>query len=171
MDSEYQLLAKRDKKLEVFNKGKKKQFMTNYFNVSIDEKKALVYQYAFSLPEEIPHDSMFYEKSIRSIKNSLKEEYGYLCHKGQMFWGTKKVEVPTVKDCSFKFGDTDFGFDGFITKTRELNLRDLSSQENKDQILQILNIELKNMLRNANMVELGKKGEYFPKKLQLKLEK
>ena len=89
MDSQYQMLAKRDKKTEMFTRGVKNQFLTNYFTVEIDPKKTIIYQFDFKLPQEIPDDSMFYDKSIRTIKLSLKEDFGYICHKGKMFWGTK----------------------------------------------------------------------------------
>ena len=163
MDSQYQLLAKRDKKTEMFTRGVKNQFLTNYFNVEINHKTTIIYQFAFKLPEEIPNDSMFYDKSIRTLKSSLKEDFGYICHKGQMFWGTKPCEIPTVRKFSFNYGGKAFDFEGLICQTRKINLEDLNQLEKKDQLLQILNIDLKNILRNAGLTELGKRGEYFPK--------
>ena len=47
---------------------------------------------------------------------------------------------------------------------RELNIQDLihSSDTNiRTQILQVLNIDMKNKLRMIGMHELGKQGQYF----------
>lgn len=164
MDSNYQLLSRRPLKTETYKNAPKRKFFTNYFTVEIDSKKSDIYQFAFTLPEEIPHDSSLYDRAIRSIKNELKRDYGYLCHKGQMIWGTKPCDIPTPKTCVFKYGGTDFKFEAMLAQTRKLNLGDLDSKETQSQLLQILNIDLKNSLRNSDMTEFGKKGQFFPNK-------
>lgn len=46
--------------------------------------------------------------------------------------------------------------------TKELNIRDLmESEESKAMILQVLNVDMKNQLRRANMHELGKASQYY----------
>lgn len=52
-------------------------------------------------------------------------------------------------------------------QVKEINLKDithgnLSTQETQ-HIFQMLNIKLKNQLKNAGMIELGRTGKYFKK--------
>lgn len=48
------------------------KFYTNYYDISIEGKKSIVYQYSFELPQEIPQDSELYDKAIMSIRRLLK---------------------------------------------------------------------------------------------------
>ena len=50
-----------------------------------------------------------------------------------------------------------------IRQTKELNLSDLEIEETRPQLLQLLNIDLKNSLKKANMTELGKVGQFYAK--------
>lgn len=164
MDAEYKTLPKRNGRSDgSYNNIAKAKFFTNYFNIEIDPKKQKIYQYDFKLPEEVPQNSNIYHEAVKSIKKFLKDEYGYLVHKGQMFWGTKSSKVPTTQKCVFRFQETDFSYEALIKQTRELNMSDLDSPENRMQLLQILNIDLKSTLRNAKMTELGKVGQFYPK--------
>ena len=47
-------------------------FFTNYYGIECDPKKTAIYQYSFSLPEEIPQDSSVYPRAIASIKKTLR---------------------------------------------------------------------------------------------------
>ena len=42
-------------------------------------------------------------------------------------------------------------------------MSELDTPDNRMQLLQILNIDLKSTLRNAKMTELGKIGQFYPK--------
>ena len=45
---------------------------------------------------------------------------------------------------------------------KELDIRDLmESEETKAMILQVLNIDMKQKLKAANMHELGRAGQYY----------
>lgn len=164
MDADYKILPKRNGKTDgSFNNIAKCKFFTNYFNIQIDPKKQKIYQFDFKLPEEVPQNSNLYHEAIKSIKKFLKEEYSYLVHKGQMFWGLKASKVPTTQKCKFQYQDTEYQFQAIIRQTRELNIPDLDTEEYRQQLLQILNIDLKNTLRNSKMTELGKVGQFYPK--------
>ena len=164
MEADYTILPKRNGRTDgSFKNNPKCKFFSNYYDISVDPKKSKIYQYSFALPEDIPQDSELYDKSIRSLRKFLKDEYGYLNHKGQMFWGTKLLKVPTTKKVQFKFADTDYNFESLIKNTRELDLSELDVEETRAQYLQILNIDLKNTMKNSNMTELGKMGQFYPK--------
>ena len=80
-----------------------------------------------------------------------------------MFWGSKPQKVPTTQKCQFKFQESPYEYEALIKQTRELNMSELDSEDNRMQLLQILNIDLKSTLRNAKMTELGKIGQFYPK--------
>ena len=70
--------------------------------MELDPKKSIVYQYSFSLPEDIPQNSPLYNKAIFSLKRSiLKDKIGYLAHSGQIIWGTIDIKIPTTIQCKF----------------------------------------------------------------------
>ena len=103
MQADYDILPKRKGKSDgSFAKVPKCKFFTNYFEVSLDPAKQKIYQYSCALPEHIPHDSVLYSKAMNSVKKSLKEEFGYLAHKGQMFWGTKNCPIASTKKIIFR---------------------------------------------------------------------
>ena len=168
MQAEYNLLPKRNGRSDgSFKNYGKARFFTNYFEIDFDSKKHKIYQYDFKLPPEIPQDSSLYNKAICSIKGFLKENYGYIAHKGQMFWGQKESKVATTKDVQFDEGEggekISHKFEALIKLTRPIDLRELDTEENRAQLLQILNIDLKNCLKGAKMMELGKNGQFYPK--------
>ena len=80
-----------------------------------------------------------------------------------MFWGAKPQKVPTTQKCHFRYQETDYDFEALIKQTRELTMSDLDNENDRMQLLQILNIDLKNTLRNSKMTELGKIGQFYPK--------
>lgn len=111
MQADYQILPKRNGRSDgSYKNNTKPKFFTNYFNIDIDPKRSKIYQFAFTLPEEVPQDSSLYHESIKSIKKFLIKELGYLAHKGQMFWGTIPSKVPTTQIVKFKFQEMDYEF-------------------------------------------------------------
>lgn len=102
MQADYTILPKRNGKSDgTFKNLQPVKFFTNYYDIEIDQKRSLIYQYSFSLDEEIPKDSSIYQYSINSIKKNLRERIGYLIHSGQMIWGDKKVHLPATLPCKF----------------------------------------------------------------------
>lgn len=102
MDADYSIFPKRNGRSDGSSKNwAKAKFFTNYYQIEIDPKRSTLHQYSFLLPEEVPQDSHLYHKAVRNISKLLKEECGYLSHKGQMFWGTKLIKVPITPKCKF----------------------------------------------------------------------
>lgn len=69
-----------------------------------------------------------------------------------MFFGLKPSKVATVKQINFEWKGTLYAFEALIKQTRELTWKDLDTEENRPQLIQILNISLKNSLKGADMV-------------------
>ena len=122
---DYKILARRDPQTVTFKEAPKTRFYTNFFSIKLDKEKSIMYQYAFKLGEEIPQDSILYQKAIKSITRELKEKCGFLCFKGQIFWGTKCSEIPFFLTCTFPHGGKDYKLPANISHTRSLNLADL----------------------------------------------
>ena len=161
---EYTILPKRNGQSDGSRKKwTTKRFFSNYYEIQINQKKSKLYQYDFKLPEEIPQDSDLYEKGLRSVKKFLKDEFGFVAHKGQQFWGLKSCKVPTVHRAKFSFSEKEFDFEVVIKQTKELDLSELDVPETRMKYLQILNIDLKNTLKSCNMTELGKIGQFYPR--------
>lgn len=58
MEENYKILPKRNGKSDgSFKRMRPINFYTNFYTIDIDTRKSTIYQYSFSLPEDIPHDS------------------------------------------------------------------------------------------------------------------
>ena len=101
MQSQYQVLATRKQRTQTYKNQPKEKFHTNYFNISLDPSKSVIYQFDFKLGEEVPQDSLHYHRAIKHLHATLLKEVGYLCHKGQMLWGTKPLKSAIEIPCKF----------------------------------------------------------------------
>jgi hypothetical protein len=58
MEADYAILPKRNGKTDnSFKNIPKIKFHTNYYDILIEGKKSVIYQYSFELPQDIPYDS------------------------------------------------------------------------------------------------------------------
>ena len=68
-----------------------------------------------------------------------------------MIWGTKDSKVPLTINCRFEFEENKHELEALITKRKELTLRDLNEEKTRPQLLQILNVNLRQALREAHL--------------------
>lgn len=81
-----------------------------------------------------------------------------------MIWGSKPCKVPLTEKCEFTFKEEKYSHEVLIRQNKEMNIQDLmESEETRAQILQVLNIDMKQKLRMAGMHELGKMSQYYQK--------
>lgn len=72
MQADYRVMPKRNGKSDdSFKKLNLIKFFTNYYDIGFDNKKSIIYQYSFALPEDIPQDSKLYERAIMSIRRNI----------------------------------------------------------------------------------------------------
>ena len=162
MEENYKILPKRNGKSDgSFKRMRPINFYTNFYNIDIDTRKSTIYQYSFSLPEDIPHDSEIYQCAINSIKKTLKDKIGYLAHTGQMIWGKLSLKVPTTFQCQFNFQENKYSLESVVKQTKELDLRDLNQDKTRPIYIQILNVNLKNMFNSIGLNQPGKNCQYF----------
>lgn len=141
---DYTILPKRNGRSDgSFKKLNVMKYFTNYYEVALNSQKTKIYQYDIKLPEEVPQDSELYNRAVVSVKKLLRNQIKYLCHKGQMIWGTMDSKIPLTLNCRFEFKDNEYEHEAIITKRKEVTMKDLNVEETRPQLLQILNITLK----------------------------
>lgn len=159
MEQNYEILPKRNGKSDnSFKNMGTTKFFTNYFDIGINVKKSRIFQYSFSLPENIPADSEVYGKCIRSNKKILKDKIGYIAYSGQTLWGTVELKIPTTLECQYS---DDNKAEALVKLTKQLDIMDLNNNEYRQIYLQILNSSLKNLLKQNKFTDLGKPGQYY----------
>lgn len=125
--AQYDILPKRKGKTDgSFKNLSKINFFTNYYEIQINTKKSQLYQYSFSLPENIPADSGVYSKCIRNNKDILKQKIGIIAHSGQILWGTRELKIPITLECQYSEQNKA---EAIIKLTKQLDIRDLDNNE------------------------------------------
>lgn len=67
-------------------------FVTNFYNVRLNNNVTTVYQYDAKFPEEFPGDSSeVFRKCIFQIRRELREKLGYICYTGKVVFGSKNL--------------------------------------------------------------------------------
>lgn len=64
-----------------------------------------------------------------------------------MIWGTMDSKIPLTFNCRFEFKDHNYEHEALITRRKEVTMKDLNDEETRPQLLQILNISLKQALK------------------------
>jgi aubergine-like protein len=148
------------------NHGAKQSFITNYYKISFNEKNQMFYQFEMTFEPEIPKDSRgAIRAALKSCHKELEQKIGYYVPRGTMIWTFRPPEAAL----SFKCNITSTGKDSssydyilHLKKTREFSLNNMHSG-NKDaqQVLQVLNSQLKKTLQAVNMIEIGRNSKYY----------
>ena len=150
-----------------FDKLNKELITTNYYKLT-KFISFLCYQYDITFQPEVPEDSRAVFKGlIASASKELKERLKDYIHRGKIVWAFVNLEGLQSFKCHHvhnKGTKEEQVFENVLTlkKTKEVDLRTLhGGSKAAQQVLQVLNANLKKLMASAGQMELGRSGKFY----------
>jgi hypothetical protein len=101
-----------------------------------------------------------FARCLYQLKAELRASIGFICFSGKVVYGSKENKISLPYQC--KIASTPIEVQLKLTKEL-LVVELLQDPRTRPMIFQFLNSKLKSCLRNANICELGKAGQFYQK--------
>lgn len=139
--------------------------MTNYYKIQFNSKEQMFYQFEMTFEPEVPKDSRgAIRAALTSAHKDLEEKIGFYIPRGTMLWSFRPPQTALSFKCSITPDKDNKSYDYILhlKKTREFSMSQLhAGNKDSQQVLQVLNSQLKKNLQAINMIEIGRNSKFY----------